>query len=166
MGVQTSVKTKKSKNSKTDKSIFELFEKLMSLLGLKSSFEITEDDANNAYLINIKGEDETGLIIGARGRTLSSLQMLTGLMLKNLTGEWKRVIIDVSDYREKEEDRLTKLAEQTAQRVLESGETQNLYNLTPSQRRIVHMTLSENDKVVTESQGEGVDRYLVVSPKK
>lgn len=166
MGVQRLVKTKRSKNSKIDKPVFELFAKLMSLLGLKSSFEITEDNTNNAYLIDIKGEDETGLIIGARGRTLSSLQMLTGLMLKNLTGEWKRVIIDVSDYREKEEDRLTKLAEQTAQRVLESGETQNLYNLTPSQRRIVHMTLSENDKVITESQGEGVDRYLAVSPKK
>jgi spoIIIJ-associated protein len=159
--------TKKSKSVNTsEKTLSDMFGELMGLLGLKSEFEVINDTKNDAYLIDIKGEDETGLIIGARGKTLSSLQMLTGLMFKNATGEWKRIIINVSDYREKEEGRLMRLAEQTAQRALESGETQNLYNLTAAQRRIVHMTLSENPNVVTESEGEGADRYLTVSPKK
>jgi len=153
------------KTKENTKKIEELFGKLMDLVGLKSEFEVLEDTDNDAVRIDIKGEDEAGLIIGAHGRTLSSLQMLIGLMHKNLTGEWKRIIINVSDYREKEEDRLTKLADQTAQRVVESGQTQNLYNLSPSQRRIVHMALSQDERVVTESQGEGNERYLVVSPK-
>ena len=40
-----------------------------------------------------------------------------------------------------------------------------LYNLNPFERRIVHVALSENKEVVTESQGEGKNRFLVVSPK-
>jgi spoIIIJ-associated protein len=158
-------KAKKEVIKNNEKVLNELFSKLMTLLGLKSGFEIVEDKSNDAYVIDIKDENETGLIIGARGKTLSSLQMLTGLMFKNVTGKWRRIIINVSDYRAKEEERLTQLAEQTAQRVLESGQTQNLYNLTPAQRRIVHMVLSENKKVTTESEGEGQDRYLTVSPK-
>jgi len=151
---------------KTMSELNELFAAFMELIGLKSEFEIFNDKKNDAYRIDIKDAGETGLIIGSRGKTLSALQMLTGQMLKNRTGEWKRVVINVSDYREKEEDRLIRLAEQTAQRAIESGETQSLYNLTPSQRRVVHMALSDNKAVTTESSGEGIERYLTVSPKK
>lgn len=157
---------KQSKKVNFEDELKELFSELIQKIGLKSDFDINWDDKNDAYLINIKGTEETGLIIGSRGKTLSSLQMITGLMLKNKTGEWRRVIIDVSDYREKEEDRLIRLANQTAQRAIESGETQNLYNLTPAQRRVVHVALSENNDIVTESLGEGRERYLTVSPKK
>jgi len=57
---------------------------------------------------------------------------------------------------------LKNLAEQTAQRAIETSEPQNLYNLNPSQRRVIHMYLSENDDIVTESEGEGYERYLVI----
>lgn len=167
MAGKKEIKAKKvTKKKGGEKALNDLFGELMTLLGLKSKFDITEDKNNDAFLIDIKGEEETGLIIGARGKTLLSLQMLTGLMFKNITGEWKRIIINVSDYREKEEGRLTKIAEESAQRAIESGQTQNLYNLTAAQRRVVHMALSNNGEVVTESQGEGQERYLAISPKK
>ena len=39
-------------------------------------------------------------------------------------------------------------------------------DLTPAQRRVIHMALSEDSEIETESQGEGEERYLVVKPKK
>ena len=58
------------------------------------------------------------------------------------------------------------MADQISQRVVETGQPQPIYNLTPTQRRIVHLALSESKDVETESTGEGEERYLLVKPKK
>ncbi len=159
--------TKSKKQLTGDLAILEdIVQKLFSLLSLKSEAVISEDDENEALTVNIKGEEESGLLIGARGRTLSSLQTILGLMFRQKTGDWKRIIVNVADYREKEEDRLRQLADETSIRAKETGEVQYLYNLTPAQRRIVHMVLSEDKEITTESQGEGTDRFLIVSPVK
>ncbi len=167
--IEKKEKSTKSKVKEIEKDPLKLVaaivKDLFTLLSLKSSVEVLEDSDNDAILVNITGEEESGLLIGARGKTLSSLQTILGLIFRQKTGEWKRIIVNVSDWREKEEQRLRKLAEETAARVLETGETQQLYNLTPAQRRIVHMVLSENEGIKTESEGEGTDRFLVVSSK-
>ena len=95
----------------------------------------------------------------------SSGQVILGMIYKRKTGEWQRIVVDVSNWREKEEERLISLATITAQRAKDTGEVQYLYNLTPAQRRVIHLTLSENPGVSTESQGEGKDRYLAITPK-
>lgn len=147
---------------KTTSLLEKIVEKLMPLTATKAKAEVSYDKENEAYVVNIDAGDETGLLIGKKGETLESIQTLLGIMLKQETGEWNRVVVNVGDYREKEEDYLKSLAESTAQRVKETGEPQNLYNLKPWQRRIVHMHLSENSDVVSESMGEGEERYLVV----
>ena len=73
---------------------------------------------------------------------------------------------NVGDWREKQEEHLRILAKEAAERAKETGNPQPIYNLTPSQRRIVHMELTNDKEVVTESTGEGDERYLVISPKK
>src|SRR3990172_1360376 len=89
-----------------------------------------------------------------------------GMMVRQETGEWKRVLVNVGDWREKQEEYLTQMAKTTAERAKTTGEPQPLYNLTPAQRRVIHMALSEDSEIETESQGEGEERYLVVKPKK
>ena len=94
-----------------------------------------------------------------------SIQTVLSVLLKQKTGEWNRVVANVGDYREKEESYLRDLASSTAQRAIETKEPQSLYNLKAWQRRVVHMALAENKDIVTESQGEGDDRFLVIKPK-
>src|SRR5512135_819680 len=158
--------TKTSDKKNPQKILTVVVNDLFKLLSIKSKADVEVDKDNDALVVNIQADDESGLLIGSRGRTLQSIQSILGLILRQKLGEWKRVIVDVADWREKEEERLRDLAEKTAERVIATGEPQNLYNLTPSQRRLVHMALSENPKVKTESQGEGNDRYLVVSSSK
>ncbi len=148
----------------------EILEKLVKdLLGLMKTAakpSVSYDEKNEAFIIDLDAEDETGLLIGKKGETLSSLQTVLGLMFKQITGEWHRVVVDVGDYREKEEDYLTKLALSAAARAKETGESQSLYNLKPWQRRIIHMTLGEDKEIVTESVGEGEERYLIIKSAK
>ncbi len=143
-----------------------LAEELISLMSTEAKVEVSYDKTNEAFVVDINASDETGLLIGKKGETLNSLQTILGVLLKQKIGEWQRVIVNVGDYREKEEDYLKNLAAGTAERAKETGEPQNLYNLKPWQRRIIHMTLSEDPELVTESAGDGEERYLVVTVKK
>ena len=142
-----------------------LSEELLILMGVDAKIDVSEDKENQALVINISSDNETGLLIGRHGQTLLSFQAAIGMMLKQKLGEWIRVVVNVGDWRQKEEEHLKDLAESTAERVRTTGEPQPIYNLTPSQRRIVHLTLSEDPELSTESEGEGEERYLVVKKK-
>lgn len=154
-----------SKKKDKKELIQEAAQELLSLMGTKAQPEVEEDVANNSFVVNIKTEDETGLLIGRRGETLASIQSVLSLLVRQKLGDWERIVVNVGDWREKEEDRLKVLAQGAAERAKETGEPQPLYNLTAGQRRVVHVYLSEDDTVATESVGEGDERYLVVKPK-
>ena len=128
--------------------------------------KVSYDKEGESFVVDIEAGDETGLLIGKKGETLTSLQTILGIMLKQSTGVWMRVIVNIGDYREKEEDYLKNLAATTAERAKDTGDPQSLYNLKSWQRRVVHMALSKEKDITTESQGEGEERYLVVRPKK
>ncbi len=150
---------------KNIESLQKIADKLLSLMSTKATAEVVYDKASEAFVVNIEAGDETGLLIGKKGETLASLQTMLGILFKQKTDEWNRVVVNVGDYREKEEDYLKGLATTTAARAKETKEPQSLYNLTPGQRRVVHMTLSEDEDIETESVGEGEERYLVVKAK-
>lgn len=143
-----------------------IVDELLSLMSTKAKAVVSFDKQNEAYVVNIDAGDETGLLIGKKGETLSSIQTMLGIIFKQKTDEWNRVVVNVGDYREKEESYLKNLALTTAERAKETKEPQSLYNLTAGQRRVVHMALSEDEDVETESVGEGNERYLVVKSKK
>jgi spoIIIJ-associated protein len=152
-------------SDKNTETLKELANGLLSLMATTSKAEVSYDKENEAYVVTVEAENETGLLIGKKGETLTSLQTMLGLLLKQKTGEWHRVVVNVGDYREKEEDYLKNLGLSAANRAKETGEPQSLYNLNPAQRRIIHMVLSEMTDVTTESVGEGSERYLVVKAK-
>lgn len=142
-----------------------LADELLSLMGTEAQAQVSLDKDNEAVLVNIKTTDETGLLIGKRGETISSIQLVLGMMARKKIGAWIRIIVNIGDWQEKQEGRLKEMATQTAQRAIETNEPQYLYNLTPSQRRIIHLHLSGDPKIATESQGEGRERFLIVRKK-
>ncbi|QQS39054.1 KH domain-containing protein [Candidatus Woesebacteria bacterium] len=144
----------------------EIARELLRLMGSGADLEVKEDSVNDAILVDIKTEKESGLLIGSRGETLLALQTVISMIYKSKTGEWVRVLINVADWREKQNEKLNHLAVTSAQRAAETGEDVPLFNLSPAQRRIVHMALVDNKEVETESVGEGQDRHLVIHPKR
>src|SRR3989344_2627984 len=155
-----------AKKESGDKILNGIVKDLFKMIGIKSKVEIVEDAENNSANLNIEAGDEAGLLIGNRGRTLNSLQTIIGILYKQRTGEWKRIVLDVGGWRDKENDRLTEIAVSTAERAKQTGDSQTLYNLSPAQRRIVHVVLADDNEVVTESFGDGKDRYMVINTKK
>jgi len=151
---------------KDTETLNKLVTELFSLMTVSATAEVSFDKENDAFVVNVDAGDATGLLIGKKGETLSSIQNVLGVLFKQKTGEWKRIVLNVGDYREKEEGYLKNLAVTTAQRAKETGEPQHLYNLKPWQRRVIHLALTEETGIETESEGEGEERYLVIKSKK
>lgn len=145
--------------------VSEAADRLLTLMGTKASARVYEDKDNEAIRVDIETQDETGLLIGRHGETLASIETALGMMIRQSVGEWVRVIVNVGDWRERQEDHLKEIAQQAQERAIQTGESQPIYNLTPAQRRIIHLALAESKEVETESQGEGLERYLVIKPK-
>lgn len=138
---------------------------ILKLMGTKAKPSVSFDEESEAVVVDIETAEEAGLLIGHRGETLNALQAITGMIIRRKTGEWSRVIVNIGDWRAKQEDYLKGLASQAAERARETAEPQTLYNLTPAQRRTIHLSLSEEKDLETESHGEEGERYLVVKPK-
>src|SRR3972149_7152886 len=139
-----------------------LLEELFSLIGIKADIEVEEAKGEEKELnIKIDSKEESGLLIGSHGSTLEAIQYFLGLALKNETGEWVRINVDIAGWKGKQDERLKSLAQHTAELAIKKNEPQSLYNLTPSERRVIHLALVDNKEVETESQGEGEERFLV-----
>lgn len=136
---------------------------LIDRLEIVGTVDVTTDETG-AFRVGVATE-ETGLLIGHHGKTLESLQLILGILVSKKLGRWVKVYVNIGDYREKREEALMHMAQHAADRALALGRSVELTRLSPAERRIIHVTLSGDDRVVTESVGEGNDRMLLVKPK-
>ena len=106
-----------------------------------------------------------GMLIGRRGETLDALQYLTSLVINNGKSDYTKVMLDTESYRVKREDTLKRLAAHLAEKVQKSGRRVVLEPMNPYERRILHATLQDYEKVYTFSEGEEPFRSVVVALK-
>ncbi len=117
--------------------------------------------------LNIHGINENlGLLIGRRGETLASLQLLVSLIVGHRTKHRMRITIDAENYRERREENLRSLALRVAQQVRNYRRAIALEAMPPNERQIVHMALADSKDISTESMGEGEERRVVISLKR
>ena len=111
------------------------------------------------------GDENLSVLIGRRGDTLASLQLIVSLIVARQTGQRERIIVDAESYRERREDNLRSLAQRVAQQVRRSRAAVTLEAMPPNERRIIHMELAEEEDLTTESSGEGDQRRVVIALK-
>jgi len=137
-------------------------EKLLEILEVAATVVCDFDE----HTYNVRLEtSESGLLIGYHGETLQSLQLILNLILVKKSGEYLKVIIHVGDYREKRNAYLESLANQAAERVAQTGQEETLPPMSSFERRVVHLALSNNPSVKTESTGEKNERRIVIKLK-
>lgn len=125
-----------------------------------------EQKDENTYRVNIESE-EPSLLIGHHGDNIHALQNILRVILWSKEPEKKvNVLVDVDNYRKRQEDNVISLAERKVETLRKTNETQSLPPMSPYFRRVVHLHLAHNyEDVATESVGEGDFRYLTIKPK-
>lgn len=142
-----------------ENNIQEEAQKLLDLMGVVGTVSVSQEEESSVVTIET---EETGIFIGRHGETISAFELLLNQIVNRGQTEWKRIIVDTGGYKQKQEEKLKEIALNAVARVKESGEPYSLYELTPSQRRIVHMVLADDPSIITESEGEGRERRLVI----
>ncbi len=128
-----------------------------------TSLKRAHGDHDGGPVFDVSGDD-SGLLIGRKGESLKAIQFLVNFIATVELGERPYAVVDVSGYQERRDDALYNLARNVAQRVTRSGRSITLEPMTPYERRLVHLALAGNERVVTQSTGAGSDRQVVVSP--
>ena len=127
---------------------------------IDADLNVTQD--GNLIKVDIKGKDASALI-GRRGETLDSIQLLTGLALNKINKNSNmRVLVDIEDYRSKREESLIRYAHKVAREVAKTKRNKKLDYMNPYERRIIHSALQNNKSVSTYSEGTDPYRRLVI----
>ena len=111
------------------------------------------------------GED-SGLLIGREGQTLSALQYLASRLVSRAMSAPVRVRFDVGDYRERQDERLRDLALTLAERVRLTGRPCSTRPMSSYHRRLVHMALQDAPDIITRSSGEGALKRIVIQRRR
>lgn len=149
-------------------SIVSEMKNLVSKLGFEAEVGIMEDvqrESENGNLIcDIKVSSDSHILIGQYGTNLQALQHIARLIVRKKTSDKVNFIVDVNSYRQEKNQSILELAKLAANQALEEKRTVVMKPMTAYERRLVHIELSKNDAVITESIGEGEDRKIVVKP--
>ncbi len=132
-----------------------LFEKA----GKTVEINIKDDDKYITY--SVVGED-LGDMIGHRGECYYAISKLLSVMNNDND---KKILLDIGGFKEKRAESLTALAKRIANKVIKTGRYVKLDPMNPSDRRIIHTALQDNDKVTTLSKGTEPHRYVIIFPK-
>jgi len=132
---------------------------------MKISVTIEKSTADEITTFNVRG-DELGVLIGKHGQTLDALQYLTNLAANHHAVERVRIVLDVEDYRKRRAETLARLAFRLAETVKRHGERVVLEPMSPHERKIIHMTLQDDVRISTVSEGEDPFRKVVIALKR
>ena len=153
-------------DEETEKLAIDIVNYLLSSLkvDVKTFFRDKDDFDTKSLYFEIEGDD-SGLIIGRKGETLRSFEFLISFIIKRQLDKRVRVILDVEGYQERRRSNLVSIAESNAKKVIKYGKPIKMDPMSPFDRRIIHLALEKDKKVVTESQGNGPRRQVVIKLK-
>lgn len=109
--------------------------------------------------------DRPGLLIGRHGQTLDAIEHVLNCILSKSSLVKRKAHIDAEGYRERREKMLMDLASITAKKVRETKQEVVLDPMPPRDRRVIHLALQSDKRIRTYSRGEGLMRYIVVTPR-
>jgi len=139
----------------------EFLDGVFNLLNVTATNELTEDEKGTKIQIITT---QSYSVIGRRGEILDSLQTLAGAIANIGREDYKRVVVDCENYREKREETLKKLAQKLAEKAVKTGRKVAIEPMSPYERRIIHSALSDSTEVKTTSEGKEPNRFIVIIP--
>ena len=139
----------------------EAVEALLEVAGLELDAEIFQGDGQLEIELSGAGQQE---LVADRGNLLLAIQHLLPRTIRGLTGRSVPCRVDSGNFHRMQEQSLERLANKVAEEVKREQTARSLDPMNPAERRIIHLTLADDDGVVTESQGRGFFKRVSVRP--
>lgn len=142
--------------------IKELIKNITKYMGLSVNMEVKKRDDNVTISLY---SDNNAILIGKDARTLNALTTIIKQAVFNQIGTYYNFVLDVSEYKEKQQFFIERAAKKTAKEVARTKIEAKLEPMNSYERRIVHNVLTNFKGVYTESEGVEPHRYVVIKPQ-
>jgi len=140
----------------------EVLETLLRLMELEGTIKVSAGETPISF--DIDGDD-LGILIGRQGQTLACLQFVVRLIVAEQLKNWLPLNVDICGYKKRRYESLQQLALHLAEQVKVRHRAMALEPMPADERRIIHIALSDDPDVTTQSTGEGHSRKVVISLK-
>ena len=158
----TTYKVKIYQLSDIAEEIKSFLKEVLTNMDIETTFELKIRDQQ----ISIKMfSDKNGILIGKDGRTLKSLQTLIRQHIYREIKTYPYILLDVENYKEKQQRHLEFLAKKLAKEVLRTKQPIIMDNMNSYERRVVHNVLTKFDKIDSSSEGVEPNRHIVIKIK-
>ncbi|MFH1218258.1 MAG: R3H domain-containing nucleic acid-binding protein [Candidatus Peregrinibacteria bacterium] len=151
----------------TEETLKDILEEVLKKLDVDyKKITISEDEKDN-FKANIDSENPS-LLIGYHGDNIYALQHIVKVIAwRKLQDSKFNILIDVDNYRQRQEESILAIAERKIEFVRKTGKPQRLQPMSPYYRRKVHMLCMSAgyDDIETLSEGDGESRYITIKLK-
>lgn len=137
-------------------------ESIFQSTGLHINVAVTQTASE--CLLDLNGPD-AGALQAEGGELLQAIQHLLNQAFGRNLHEGQRLVCDVDGFRATREAELRAMANLAAERVRSTGSPFVFGEMNSNERRIIHLTLADNEDLYTESIGDGAARKLRVALK-
>ncbi len=137
-----------------------LLKDITKQIGIETQIEVKN---NNSLCFTLYAtDDNNALLIGKSGKNIESLSIIVRQAVLNELGQRFPFVVDVSEYRQKRESDLERLAVREAKNVIRTKIEVKLQDMNSYERRIIHNRLTDFKEIKTESVGEEPHRSIVI----
>ena len=125
---------------------------------------VTSGSDADGVRVDISGE-EGELLVRRKGEALDALQYLVNSIYRDQSGRDGRIVVDCLDFRKGKDAELRQLARFLIEKAKMTGAPQEIGPLNSYSRRLVHLEVSLDSGVTSESQGDGLVKTIVIAPR-
>lgn len=140
----------------------ELLTQLLKAFNIEGNIEKKIRGTQISYHIH---SNNNGILIGKNGKVLTAIQNFVKQSINSKLGIHVNIIIDIEDYKEKQNYFLEKKVKRIARDVTLTKSSVKLDPMNSYERRIVHNALSKFEYITSESEGEEPNRCVVIKYK-
>ncbi|HEX5434261.1 MAG TPA: R3H domain-containing nucleic acid-binding protein [Candidatus Angelobacter sp.] len=154
------------------KKIDSLLKNILASGGFRLKYRITVNPPVTAgleletpdILVELAGPD-SDLVLERGGELLRSMETLAHETVRLHGEEHDRIAFDCRGYRAARHRELKLAAEVAAEKVLRTGVPYSFAPMSSRERRLIHLAFRDHQSLMTQSEGEGMRRCVVLYPK-
>jgi spoIIIJ-associated protein len=148
--------------SNLDAQVIDFVKKVTGAMGL--DLEVTVEENDDHVRLNLAG-DEADALLRRKGETLDALQVVVNTAFRRDARGDRHYVVDALGFRKGKDAELRQMAQFLMDKVRQSGEPQEIGPLNPYARRIVHLAVTEDTSLSSESIGDAFLKTVVISRK-
>jgi spoIIIJ-associated protein len=149
-------------SSDLDTQVIDFVRRVTAAMGLDLTVDVEETPDNVRLNLSGTGAD---VLLRHKGEALDALQVIVNTAFRRDARGDRHYVVDALGFRKDKDSELRQMAQFLIGKAKTSGSPQEIGPLNPYARRIVHLAVSEDADVTSESVGDAFLKTVIISPK-